>query len=632
MMRVGALLILLSFVPALAQPAQVMVLGQGSRTWRSGGQGLDPILLIEPFTGTTDTSNTPGEAIDFLHAPGWISPLLFDEGQNIARRVLLPGGGISAPNAGLGFDKQLEGTVNGDHEVAFERKPTLFEPRVLVRGIEVIMSFVPAVGVKRVRFYPRNTVVATPGAPFQSDFLRGYELWINPAETGPNNPDALVGRSLDNQEPVVEVQLPPQYAHYLRLKSIAEVPFELDEIEVYGTGYLSQAVYVSDLLDLGDRATIGPLSWVERAVGDSGRSSLAVRVRTGSDDTPLVYLKNVYALENNQRVKTGEEEVTPQEYYTLERVDRAPLKEDDQYWSPWTPVGQGSLINAPNPRRYVQLRAEFAGELYDTRQLDRIEFPYLQPPIADGLVAEVYPRLARAEEPATFRYAVRLGAQGQIRGYDRLEVDTNAPVLQVREARLNGEPFEVQVDFIRPEGFGLSFPLIQENGALLEFTFDLPIFRFGTTFSGRAYQRSSGEVPQALQAGEATLFGPGDVAELSGLSVEIPRPQIGKLVGQIALGSQLFTPNGDGVNEVLVLAFNLLQLTRPAPVLLEIYDLEGRLVYTFTEERSIGPVRYIWDGKSSQGKTVPPGIYLWVLRVQADAFEERHSGTLGVVY
>jgi hypothetical protein len=532
----------------------------------------------------------------------------------------------------VGFDKQLTGTVNGDHEVAFERKPTLFEPRVLVRGIEVIMSFAPPVGVERVRFYPRNTVAATPGAPFQSDFMRGYEVWINAAETGPNNPDALVGRSLDNQDPVVELEIPPQYAHYLRLKSIAEVPFELDEIEVYGTGYLAQATYVSDLLDLGDRATIGPLSWVERAVGDAARSSVAVRVRTGSDNTPLVYLKNTYALTNNQRVKIGEEEVSRQEYYALERVDRAPLKEDDLHWSPWTPVVQGSLINAPNPRRYVQLRAEFAGELYDTRQLDRIEFPYLQPPIADGLVAEVYPRLASAEAPATFRYAVRLSAQGPIRGYDRLEVDTNAPVLQVREARLNGEPFEVQVDFIRPESFGLSFPLIQEEGVLLEFTFDLPIFRFGTTFSGRAYQRNSGQVPQALQAGEATLFGPGDLPELSGLSVEIPRPQIGKLVGEIALASQCFTPNGDGINDVLALEFNLLQLTRPAPVLLEVYDLGGRRVYTFAEEQGIGPVRYTWDGRTSQDKTAPPGIYIWLLRVQADAFEERHSGTLGVVY
>jgi hypothetical protein len=617
---------------ALAQPARILIIGEAPRTWQSGGQGLDPVLILDPYAGTTDTTNTPGEAIDFAHAPGWIGPLFFAEDQNIARRVLLPGGSVSAPNAGVGFDKQLEGTVNGDHEVAFERKPTIFEPRVLVRGLEVILAFAPPVGVHRVRFYPRNTVVPSPGAPFQSDFMRGYELWLNAAETGPDNPDALVARSLDNQEPVVDLELSPQYARYLRLKSIAEVPFEIDEIEVYGTGYLSRATYVSDLLDLGDRATLGPLSWAERAVGEAGHSAMAMRVRTGSDPTPIVYLKNVYALENNQKVKVGEEEVGRQEYYALERVDRAPLKEDVLHWSPWVAAAQGSLINAPNPRRYVQVRAEFGGELYDTRQLGRVEFPYLQPPIADGLVAEVYPRLARAEEPATFRYAVRLSAQGQIRGYDKLEVDTNAPVLQVREARLNGEPFAVQVEEARAEGFVLRFPLIQEDGALLEFTFDLPIFRFGTTFSGRAYHRGSGEVPQALEPGDAALFGPGDSPELSGLSVEIPRPQIGKLVGQIIPDSPLFTPNGDGANDEFALDFNLLQLTRPTPVRLEIYDLGGRRVHGFAQERGIGPARYTWDGRTSGGGLAPPGIYLWVLRVQADAFEERHQGILGVVY
>ena len=36
-------LLLCWLVPALAQPARVLVLGEGSRTWQSGGQGLDPI-------------------------------------------------------------------------------------------------------------------------------------------------------------------------------------------------------------------------------------------------------------------------------------------------------------------------------------------------------------------------------------------------------------------------------------------------------------------------------------------------------------------------------------------------------------------------------------------------------------
>jgi hypothetical protein len=67
-------------------------------------------------------------------------------------------------------------------------------------------------------------------------------------------------------------------------------------------------------------------------------------------------------------------------------------------------------------------------------------------------------------------------------------------------------------------------------------------------------------------------------------------------------------------------------------VRLEIYDLAGRLVHTQVEERGIGPARLVWDGALPGGGLAPPGLYLWLLRVQADAFEERHRGSLGVAY
>lgn len=623
----------LSVAPTSAQPARVFVLGEGARTWKSGGQGIDPTSITNATQGIVDTTNTPGQAVDFEHAPGWISPLFFEEDQNISSRVLLPGGSIAAPNAGVGFDQQLIGTVNGDHLVAFERKPTFFEPRLLIRSIEVIMEFSPPVGVHRIRFYPRNTVVTTPSSPFQSDFMRGYELWVNPIQSGPSSPDALVARSLDNQNPVVDLQIPPQYVRFLRLKSIAEVQFEIDEIEVYGTGYLSQATYLTDLIDLGDRATIGPVRWVEKAMGKEEFSQVSVRVRTGNDETPILYQQNVYAVEGGVENKIGEEEVTPQEYFELNRKDQVPLREDITNWSPWNSLGNNGIMSAPGPRRFVQFQVNFEGKLFATRLLDRLEFEYMQPPIADTLRAEIFPRLAEAEKPATFRYAVQLRAAGPIRGFDRLEVDTNAPAERIREVKLNGEPLEFAVEAIKPEQFSLSFPLIQEDGATLEFTFDLPIFRFGTTFSGRVYNSHSGQVPQALEPGNASVFGPGDVDELSNLTVEIPKAQIGKLVGDIAVPTRLFSPNGDGINDQFVMFFNLLQLTLPVPVSLEIYDLAGRRVVTVcAQERGIGPVECTWDGRMSEGSMVPPGIYLWVLLVKADAFEEQHSGVLGVVY
>ena len=52
----------------------------------------------------------------------------------------------------------------------------------------------------------------------------------------------------------------------------------------------------------------------------------------------------------------------------------------------------------------------------------------------------------------------------------------------------------------------------------------------------------------------------------------------------------------------------------------------------FQEERGIGPVLRTWNGRLDDGSLVLPGTYVWTLRVQADAFEEGHSGIMAVAY
>ncbi len=618
--------VILSSHGSSAQPVRTFVLGEGSSSWASGGNGIDPTFIVQ---GRVDTANAPADGIDFEHQPGWITPLNFDEEENIARRVL-DVGSISSPNAS-GFNRrQLEGIVNGSHLTAFERKPTLFDPHVVVQGIRVILDFGTAVGVHRIRFYPRNTVAYTPSAPFQDDFVRSYELFLNGSRPSIGSPDVLVARDTENKDAVVDLSVPAQYVRVLTLKSLANVPFEIDEIEVYGTGYLKQATYLSDLIDLGGRATVGPVRWVEEAVGREDQSRLSVRLRTGNDGTPILY-RRVTRASTGQSVEQNE--VTPSEYYALDRSEQAPPVEDETNWSPWFSAQNGQLSRVPGPRRFLQFQLNFSGDLLATRAADRLAFEFLQPPLADTLRAEIFPRLAEAEKPATFRYAVLLKRAGPIRGYDRLEVDTIVEVENIREVKLGGIPVDFSVDFTRRDGFGLSFPLIDDDGAVLEFTFDLPIFRFGSTFSGRAYHSDFAGVPQTLQPGNALVFDPGDDDVKSNLSVAIPEIQIGKLVGEISISSRVLTPNGDGINDSFDLDFNLLQLTDSVPVQLDLFDLSGRRIHTpFIEVRSIGPFSHRWDGRLADGRLISPGVYVWVLRVRADAFEERHSGTLAVAY
>lgn len=626
---------------SLAQAQQqTYVLGGPAHSWESGGGGRDPERLIGRFSAArVETTNTPGNAIEFAHKRGWISPRFFAEETNIAPLVL-ERGSISAPNL-LSMNSsllrhQLEGMVNGDHEVAFERKPTPFNPEVATWGIWIALDFGQLVGVHRLRFYPRNTVVPTPAAPFQDDFLRSFEVWVNDRQTNAAQgaQDVLITRVTDNQEPVAEVETAPQYVRLVKLRSLSEVPFEIDEIEVYGTGYLDEATYFSDLIDLGGKATVGRVSWEENVIGEAPFSVVAVKARTGSDDTLILYRKNIFGIgRSGRRELLGFQEVSGEEYWGLEQSNRAVLEEDSQNWSPWQAVENGRLFTAPGPRRYIQFQFQFQGRLFDTRQIGTLRFDYLQPPIADTLRAEIFPRLAQADQPVTFRYAVQLRAMDAILGYDRLEIDTQALARNIRALQIDGQSIAFSVESITPNAFRLAFPLIKKDQAILEFKFDLPIFRYGTTFSGRAYNSQFPAVPQRLEPGQVVHFGPADVDELSGLSVAIPKEQIGSLVGEISLTSRMCTPNGDGVNDQFEVYFTLLQLLRPVPVVLEIYDLAGQQVHrVFAEELSIGPQTRTWDARGDGGTVVPPGTYIWVLRVKAGAFEERHSGVVSVVY
>ena len=69
---------------------------------------------------------------------------------------------------------ELEGVLNGDHAVAYDRK---FVAGRIVRnnGITIRLDLGARFGVDRIVFYPRMT----EQFPFVSDYLRGYEIYLN---------------------------------------------------------------------------------------------------------------------------------------------------------------------------------------------------------------------------------------------------------------------------------------------------------------------------------------------------------------------------------------------------------------------------------------------------------------------
>jgi len=104
-------------------------------------------------------------------------------------------------------------------------------------------------------------------------------------------------------------------------------------------------------------------------------------------------------------------------------------------------------------------------------------------------------------------------------------------------------------------------------------------------------------------------------------------------LGSISTTPRTVTPNGDGINDLIEISYDLLKLTRGAEVELRIHALSGeriRLVHMGSE--ASGRYRHTWDGRDEDGRYVVPGVYVYSVEVRTDEGVERRVGTVCVAY
>src|ERR1043165_9715264 len=84
----------------------------------------------------------------------------------------------------------------------------------------------------------------------------------------------------------------------------------------------------------------------------------------------------------------------------------------------------------------------------------------------------------------------------------------------------------------------------------------------------------------------------------------------------------VFTPNGDGVNDYFILhTANLTDIT------CSIYDRWGALMYEVESDKG----NISWDGKTGGGKEVPSGTYFWIVKAAGKdgaTYEEKGNVTI----
>ncbi len=216
-------------------------------------------------------------------------------------------------------------------------------------------------------------------------------------------------------------------------------------------------------------------------------------------------------------------------------------------------------------------------------------------------------------------------------GFDRLEILTHTRADTVRSVLLEGVELDpiTYTPEIHEDRLLLSFPKVEgveDNLVRLEVQFDAAVLRYGTKFTGWVFNSDDPDsIRQQISPGNATF-------RFSGDDLSVRTPIGGDLLIDVEVSSNPFTPNGDGINDELILDYRLLQVTIDRPVSLQIFDLAGRQVGigAMIEARSgVGQQR--WDGMGLDGVPVPPGTYIYRLFLGTGE-AELQLGTVSIAY
>jgi flagellar hook assembly protein FlgD len=105
------------------------------------------------------------------------------------------------------------------------------------------------------------------------------------------------------------------------------------------------------------------------------------------------------------------------------------------------------------------------------------------------------------------------------------------------------------------------------------------------------------------------------------------------IVGQPVAVPPVFSPNGDGVNDRVLIQYQIRVLGVGVPHELTVYDLAGRSVrQLISEPGPAGVYEREWDGTDESGQRVLPGTYIYRVKLETGRGTQLGMGTLSVAY
>ena len=532
---------------------------------------------------------------------------VFSFGQNIARETLERGGVIDdqgkerAPAMIDGdvntFWEELNWSETGQFvaQWKWDLGATYWVNRVLFVAFQETTTW----GRPRIL---RHRLLGSDGALKPSGDVDFNVLFDFPELTDWNNP-----------EPITYLMQPYRPLRHLQTVFGGSSSGAMAEVVIVPTGYVAEVELRSDYIKIDDRPKVyRTLDW--EADLPPGTQILAqTRSGSGLDAGNTYWHRKGY-------------EVTEDEYNALKKRwkgEVVPYIRPSQDWSGWsnTYLFSGQEFLSPSPRRYVQFRVLLQSDSPNfAPTLRGLRLNYTDS-FLNGALGEVTPKEAKVGEPESFTYVLQPDFATGDRGFDRLRLDTPSQAdFESLAIRINGTQIEPVSLELMPDSIVVELPQVVRREAV---EIDLRVNVFENPYLFNAFVGRTDEMEfwqQVDPAGRATT------------TVFLPEvPASSGLLDKVEISPRVITPNGDGIGDWAEIRFALLKAD--APVEVNIYSLDGRLVAVLTGGRSNdGFLVYPWDGANTSGQRVPPGIYVVRIKVDAQADVQGLSQIINVAF
>ncbi len=387
-----------------------------------------------------------------------------------------------------------------------------------------------------------------------------------------------------------------------------------EELQVFGEGFPQSLEFSSQIIDLQSAKSVDGLSWsAEIPAG----TRLEIRSRSGNQvESQFTYYD-----------KNGKE-VTERKYDKLIPSFKGPidtLQVIGGDWSAWSKIYafSGQEFQSPSPRRYAQLQVRMVtDDPLVAPELDELKIGFSDP-ISQRAVSEIFPTQVTPGAESEFSLFLRPLATVAT-GFDRLVVE--APTrMRFLAVQLNGVAIAVESEETA-KGFQVTFPQALGDGDLIELRLAARVFQQSTPFALFIQDtRTSGDTRQRIDPGDAN----DQVASNTNI-VSLPVER--DLLLNVDFNTAVLTPNGDGVNDLITVFADVINIIELRVLRLRLYDLAGSLLAEQTQAVKAGAQHLAWDGRDQNGRLVAPGLYLLELHIGGDARAQRVSRVISVVY